>query len=415
VWHRRAGKDSVALHWCAYSMMKRPGNYWFMLPHSSQCRKAVWTAINDETNKLLIDEAFPLLLRKRTLENEMMIEFIAPPGADIGSTFQLIGSDNYNHLIGSNPVGLVFSEWATSTPAAWGFLSPIVARNDGWALFNTTPRGTHNHAHRMYQEYRNDPDWFTELLPATKTTVFSPEKLAKEKKNLISTYGWDNGEALYRQEYEVSWSAGFLGSYYNRLMEEADNEGRIKGVPHDPMLPVFTAWDLGVEGTAIWFIQQSGSQIWAIDYIENIDVGMDYFAKALQEGHRARYNYARHIFPHDARHREQTASGARSRLDVLRQLGISKQVVLPSESIADGINAVRMILPRMWFDAEKCGRGLECLRSYSRRWDEDRKVYADKPYHDQYSHGADALRYFAMANVKNPNKQPMPVPRLAIV
>lgn len=405
VWHRRSGKDEMALHWACYAAFVRPGNYWHMLPEAAQCRKAIWQAVNPHTGKRRIDEAFPPELGCRQLENEMLVQL--PNGA----TWQLIGSDSYQNLIGSTPAGLTFSEYATSNPNALAFLSPILVENNGWMLVISTPRGFDNHLYKIYEHAKTDPEWFAEILPATKTGVFTPEQLETEKQNLVSLYGADQGDALFRSEYMASFSASVIGSYYGRLIEDADQEGRIRRIPHDPQLPVITAWDLGTEdATAIWFLQQSGREIWAIDYCEQTNEGADYFARILKE---KRYTYGTHIFPHDAKQRE-WGSGARSRLETLASLGVRPQQVLTNQAVADGISAVRMILPRMYFDSVKCKRGLECLRNYSRKWDDVRKVYADKPLHDQYSHGSDALRTYAMGNHRTGPKQQIKYPDLGI-
>jgi phage terminase large subunit len=135
-WHRRAGKDDVCLHWAATCAMTRVGGYWHMLPQHNQARKAIWDAINPGTGRRRIDDAFPLALRDSTREQDMFIRF------KNGSTWQVVGSDNYNALVGSPPVGVVFSEYALSDPSSWAFIRPILAENGGWALFISTPRGT---------------------------------------------------------------------------------------------------------------------------------------------------------------------------------------------------------------------------------------------------------------------------------
>ena len=143
-WHRRSGKDEVGLHHTACMAHRRVGNYWYMLPQYSQARKAMWDAINPHTQKRRIDEAFPQEIRRTTRDQEMQIVF------KNGSTFQLVGSDNFNSLVGSPPVGLVFSEYALSDPSAWGYLRPILLENGGWAIFNSTPRGrNHGNCERL--------------------------------------------------------------------------------------------------------------------------------------------------------------------------------------------------------------------------------------------------------------------------
>jgi phage terminase large subunit len=403
IWHRRAGKDDLALHWTACAAMRRPGVYWHMLPEASMARKAIWNAVNPHTGKRRIHEAFPMEIIARTLENEMFLEFIN------GSTWQLVGSDNYNSLVGSPPVGIVFSEWALADPNAWSYLRPILRENDGWALFITTPRGR-NHAATFYESAKDDPDWFAERLPATITSVFSKADLDIEKKEFMREYGPDQGLAIYDQEYLCSFQSALLGAYYGSEMETADREGRITSVPHDPRLPTHTAWDLGIsDATAIWCIQLVGKEIHCIDYLENSGVGMDWYARELQ---RRPWLWGQHILPHDAQVRE--LGTGRSRVETLRSLGINARVV-PAQSVQDGINAVRTLLPLMWFDKAKCKDGIAALQQYRRTWDDKRKIYNDRPYHDWCSHGSDALRIYAMANVRNAMKREIHYSNMGII
>jgi phage terminase large subunit len=396
IWHRRAGKDDLCLHWTACAAMKRPGNYWHLLPQANQARKAIWDAVNPHTGIRRIFEAFPEQLLSRDggyRENEMQLRFAN------GSTWQLVGSDNFQSLIGSPPVGLTFSEWALCDPAAWAYLSPILRENDGWAVFITTPRGR-NHAFDFYQEGTNNPDWFAELLPADKTGVFSTEALDQERAELVRVYGADQGKSIFESEYMVSFQAGLIGAYYGTEMEQAERDKRITNVPHDPRVPVWTSWDLGMaDASSIWCLQLVGKEIRAIDYIEQSGVGMDWYARELQ---KRNFTFAGHLLPHDANVRE--LGTGKSRVEILRSLGISARVV-PAQSVADGINATRMLIPSMWFDKTKCKRGIECLQRYRRSWDDKRKIYNDRPFHDEFSHGADSLRTFAMSNVRNPVKR----------
>ena len=238
--HRRWGKDDVALHWARIAGMERSGNYWHMLPEYGQARKAIWTAVNEDTGKRRIGEAFPHWTRKKIREQEMIIEF------GKGSPWQLVGSDNYDSLVGASPVGIVFSEWAVANPQAWAYLSPILERNHGWALFIYTPRGT-NHGLTMLKAAQTTPGWFGQCLPADKTPVFSSVQLESIRTNLVSIYGSEQGEALFRQEYFCSFEGAVFGAYYAKQLEAARIEGRIGSVPWAPGFEVDTWWDLGLE------------------------------------------------------------------------------------------------------------------------------------------------------------------------
>jgi hypothetical protein len=190
-WHRRAGKDEIALNWTAVASQRRRGGYWHCLPLASQARKAIWNQVNPHTGKRRIDEAFPLEIRKRTLDNEMFIEF------QNGSTWQVLGSDNYNHLVGASPAGLIMSEWALAMPAAWAYFAPILGENDGWAAFITTFRGK-NHAYKTYQAGLQDASWFSQVLSVVETG-YPLDRVEQQRQEYRTLYGDDAGDALIEQ------------------------------------------------------------------------------------------------------------------------------------------------------------------------------------------------------------------------
>lgn len=383
--HRRWGKDDIALHATACQAMQRQGNYWHMMPEYGQCRKAIWEAVNPRTGIRRVDEAFPEQIRSGFRAQDMMIKL------KNGSTWQLIGSDNFNSLVGSPPIGTVFSEYAIADPRSWGYLRPILAENNGWATFITTPRGK-NHAYDLYNFAKNDPNWFAEVTPATHSGVFTSQQLDQERLELIAEYGPEEGEALFRQEYYCSFDGAICGSYYGGQIETAEQEGRICNVPYDSSLPVTTAWDLGVgDATGIWFFQVHATEIRVIDYYEASGEGLGYYAKYLAG---KPYVYKEHIMPHDIRVRE--LGTGKSRYETAQTLGIKPIVICPSLPIDDGINAVRSLFSKIYIDKKKCEQGLEALRSYRKEYDDKRKEYKNRPYHDWTSHAADAFRMFAV-------------------
>lgn len=390
VWHRRAGKDDVDLHWTATALMERVGTYWYLLPQANQARRAIWEAVNSHTGKRRIDEAFPKALRESTRENEMFIRF------KNGSAWHVLGSDNYDSLVGAPPVGVVLSEWALADPQAWAYLRPILLENGGWALFNYTPRGR-NHGATTYDMAKADPDWFAERLTVDDTGIFSPADLEREKREYIAENGPDIGAGLFEQEYYCSFQAAMLGAVYGREMTQAEKDKRFGKVPYDPQLPVHTAWDLGQRNaTAIWFCQRSGLEWRLVDYLEGTGAGLDWYVKQIKE---KPYSYGEALLPHDA---EVTELGTgRTRVETLESLGLTGIRVVQNLSVEDGINAARTILPMCWFDEEKCKRGLEALRQYSFDWDDKRKAFSPRPRHDWASDASDAFRYLAVGTPVN--------------
>lgn len=387
IWHRRAGKDDVCLHWAALSAMQRVGNYWHMLPEASQARKAIWDAINPHTGKKRIDEAFPLAIRKRTSNHEMLIEFIN------GATWQVLGSDNYNSLVGSPPVGVVFSEYALADPSAWAYIRPILAENNGWALFITTARGR-NHAHSLYEYAKTDPEnWFAEKLPVDYTKAVEQHVLDREFKELTAERGQLEADAIIQQEWYCSFDAAIPGTYYAYIIERLEREGFITSVPYNPLLPVGTAWDIGFgDSTAIWFFQVVGREVRIFDYYEMSGVDVFHYAKMLRD---KQYSYFDHILPHDAGHGNIRSAGGKSFSEILRGEGFPNRVIERDISVDVGIQATRTFLPQCVFDAQKCSRGIEAVRQYRRIWDKNRRCYNDAPYHDWTSHASDALRALA--------------------
>jgi hypothetical protein len=394
--HRRWGKDDLCLHWTCVAAHQRTASYWHMLPEASQARKAIWSAINPHTGIRRIDEAFPLELRENTNENEMFIRF------KNGSTWQVLGSDNFNSLIGSPPAGVVFSEFAIANPAAWAYLRPIMAENKGWALFITTPRGK-NHAFNLLKTARESNEWYAEIQTAQDTDVFTQEQLDSEKKELIDLFGEGVGESLFQQEYFCSFEAAIPGAYYARELHSILVSKRITNVPYDSSYPVSTAWDLGYsDDTAIWWFQVIRGEIRVLDYHSSNGQTVKFYTDLINS---KPYEYRTHWLPHDARAKTLASNGKSVIQQISDHIPLKYLKIVPNLSIQDGIQASRLALQRAWFDEKKTELGIECLRQYQREYDDDKKTFKDRPRHDWTSHGADAWRYLAIAWHDEPMKQ----------
>ena len=387
VWHRRAGKDSTSLNFTAKEMFKRKGNYWHLFPKQTQARKAIWNGINSDGQSIL-DQVFPEPVRARTSSQEMMIEL------KNGSTWQLAGSDNYDSLVGANPVGVVFSEWSLCDPNAWAYIRPMLAENGGWAVFIYTPRGK-NHGFTLYNMAKKADEWFCQNLTVNDTKradgspVISPEAIETERAEGME-------EALIQQEFFGSFEAQIPGAYFADQLQQAKDQNRVGRIPIEPSLQVHTAWDLGIsDSMSIWFFQAMGKEIRLVDYYESNGKGMEHYIQHLtQWADRNGVIYGQHLAPHDIEVRELTSG--RSRKDVARDMGITFRTVQRPRTKIEGIQAIRRMFPRFWIDDERAEQGYACIASYHREWDEKHQRFRDQPVHDWASHGADALQTLAL-------------------
>lgn len=397
MWHRRAGKDACCLNQEVISAFKRPAAYWHLMPTQRQARKAIWNGINPKTGKKILDQVFPKELRKRTRDDEMMIELVN------GSIWQLCGSDNYDALVGSNVAGVVFSEWSLTNPRAWDYIRPILAENGGWAWFNYTPRGK-NHGYDLYQMADNNDRWFAQTLTVEDTGVISEEIIQEERDSGMS-------EDMIQQEYYCSFDGGVEGSYYNDLLRTARKEGRICSIPLEPTVPVNTFWDLGRnDTTAIWFHQQVGKENRFIKCFENNGEGLMYYAQHLKE---MGYLFGTHYLPHDVEVTELTTN--KSRKKTLQDLGVNPiKTVKRISDINEGIQQTRNSIPTCWFDAEGCKDGLRALESYHKAYDEKKQVFKSYPTHDWSSNYADAFRQFAQGYKEAKGRKPLKQQRRSI-
>lgn len=298
---------------------------------------------------------------------------------------RLYGADNYDRMRGLYLDGAVLDEVADMDPRAWPqVIRPALSDRRGWAVFIGTPKGR-NAFWELWRDAQNDAEWFSMMLRASESGLIAAEEIEDLRRSL--------SPEAFAQELECSFDAAVIGSYYGKALDEAQQAGRLCRVPADPAAQVHTSWDLGVgDSTAIWFVQQIGRELHVVDYYEASGEGLEHYARMLQG---KPYVWGTHYLPHDAAARE-LGTGT-SRVETLARLGI-KATVVPAQAKDDSINAVRLMLPRCWFDAERCKVGLEALRLYRRDYDERLKTFRDRPRHDWTSHAADAFAVFAVGH-----------------
>ena len=379
--HRRAGKDILAFNWAIFQLIINPGwTCYHILPTYSQAKKVIWDASTNDSKRLL--DYIPKELIESKNGQQMAIRLTN------GSLYQLIGSDNIDSLVGTNPKILIFSEYAIQSPAVWDLLEPIVRVNGGYALFISTPRGK-NHFYELMCMARNNPKWFCEILSITDTGVVTEAEIDDLRSE-------GRSEKLIQQEYYCSFNRGVEGSYYGRWIEKARLDGRICCVPYEERSPVHTAWDIGFgDSTSIVFWQEIGGELRIIDCYENQGEGISHYIKLIQS---KPYVYGTHYLPHDA------GSGSiqtgRTLQQVAWEQGLKTTILEREIDINVGIEAVRTMLGIALFDCNKCTHLLKCLENYHKKYNDKTQSYSDIPLHNWTSHMCDAVRYMANARIQ---------------
>lgn len=374
--HRRCGKTVACINDLikrALTEGKNDGQYAYICPFLTQAKAVAWM--------YLLRYSEPCRIKLNA--SELWVEL------HTGARIRLFGADNAEALRGMYLDGIILDEYADMKPRVWGeIIRPLLADRTGWAVFIGTPKGKNNFW-QIYDFAKTSSDWHVTTLKASQTGLL-PDSELKDAASMMS-------QDQYLQEFECSFEAAILGAYYGKEMREAEEQGRISVVPYDRSVPVSTSWDLGYsDDTSIIFFQVVRGEIHIIDHFSGSGLSMsDYINLVIGRG----YQYKTHWLPHDAKAKT-LASGGRSIEEMARlAFGQGNVRIVPDLSKQDGIQAVRAIFPRLWFDKAKSEEYdlLESLRQYQREWDDDKKRYRDKPRHDWTSHAADSLRYLAIA------------------
>lgn len=383
--HRRWGKDEIALRATLIKSQQRPASYWHLLPEYAQGRKALWSAVNPHTGKRRIDEAFPPETIESRDEQSMFLRF------KWGSTWQIVGSDRFDSLVGAGVAGVVFSEWALANPSSWGYIRPMVEENQGWAAFITTPRGN-NHAKSMYDMARKNPKWFAEISTVNDTGALTQEMQDDALAEYQAIYGIDFGRAMFEQEYLCSFSGAMIGAYWGAEVNKAEREGRICEFEIDWTQPVHTAWDLGkATNNPIWCFQVIGGKPKIVDFYQPESDDLADWVRWLDDKGYKGNDYV----PHDILVTEWGSK--RTRLETLTSMG-RRPKRLPMVSVADGLQAGRETINRaMFMDTPRVQAGIDGLKNYRREWDDARKKFHDTPFKDWSEHIGSSFRYLGLA------------------
>jgi phage terminase large subunit len=367
--HRRFGKTVAALnHLIREAVLneKETPRYAYIAPTYGQAKRVAWD--------YLVKYTTPLGGTNNI--SELRVDFW-------GRRIQLYGSDNPDSLRGQFFDGVIIDEVGDQNPKIWtDIVRPALTDRKGWCLFIGTPKG-HNHFKELRDRAEKEDGWGLLEFKASETGVVDETELKAAKNEM--------GEDKYRQEFECSFDAAVEGSYYGQMLNELEEKKHMQEIPREELSRTFTAWDLGMgDSTSIWVAQLVGTEVRLIDYYENHGVGLDHYVKWIKDND---YSKAEHILPHDVRVRE--LGTGKSRLEMLEDSGLQVKIA-PRMGLDDGIQAVRRLLPRCWFNVPKVQTGLNCLRNYRRDYDEKRKIFYERPLHDWSSHGSDSFRYLAL-------------------
>jgi len=374
VMHRRAGKTVACINDLQDGALRckltRP-RFAYLSPYLKQSKAVAWDYLRASMLPLRA-------LGAEVNESELRVDY------GNGGQVRLYGADNADGLRGIYLDGVVLDEFADMDPRVWAeVIRPALADRLGWAVFIGTPKGR-NSFYEMWKRSQEEPGWYSLMLKASESGLIDKGELDLARRDL--------SEDQYEQEFECSFDAAIVGAYYGKLMNAAEADKRITGVPYEPASQVWTAWDLGIrDATAIWFAQIVGREIRIIDYYESSGADLGHYVREIDN---RPYHYGGHFVPHDAQAKE--LGTGKTRLEVLESLGLKNVSVAPMHRVEDGINAVRVMIPRCWFDKTKCERGIEALKLYRAEYDDKLRALRPRPVHDWASHAADAFRYLAL-------------------
>jgi phage terminase large subunit len=382
VMHRRFGKTVFAINEMIDKALRNPlprPQYAYLAPTYGQAKRIAWEYLKQYTANIPGADAN---------EADLRVDVPRPQHKD-HLRLQLLGAENPMALKGIYLDGVIPDEYGEMKPSVWSeVIRPTLSDRKGWAIFLGTPKGRND----FYKKYSDaitgeDPEWFGAMFKASETGILDAAELASARKAM--------SEEEYEQEYECSFNAGLVGAYFAKELSAAEKEGRIGKISHDPMLPVDTYWDLGINDvTSIWYVQSFRRRHRILRYQEFCGIGIPELVAQVRNTN-TKYSFGRWVFPHDAKVRD--FSTGKERLQVFDSLGCRPNEVIPRVGTKmDSINAARMILPACEFDAEGCKVGLDAIAEYQRKWNSKNEVFEEAPLHNWASNGADAFQCFAM-------------------
>ena len=387
--HRRGGKTVGSINDLirgALTCQKRAPRFAYLAPFRQQAKIIAWDYLKHYSAPIP---------GGKVSEGELYWEF--PNGGRV----TLYGADNFEALRGIYLDGAVVDEPSDMDEEVWtSILRPALADRGGWCVWIGTPKGR-NAFYRLYARALNDPDFFTMRLPASESGILPEHELRSARSAMT--------EAAYNREFECSFDAAIEGSIYGELIDKLRSQKRVHDFPPEKSVPAYTFWDIGMSDYGcIWLVQFSGRDILLLDYVSATGQPASWYCAKVAEWERThevtvRANY----LPHDANTRDR--GSGKTYVQSCTEAGLTHvRVVSRTPDIWLGINEARMLLPRCFIHQSNCGResltentqpsGIDCLEYYHRREENVNGIIGEMPVHDEFSHGADALRTMAEAH-----------------
>ena len=386
--HRRAGKDIFSLQAWLLRGLRRVGTHVYLFPLHKQARSVIWQGLDFDGKPFM--DAIPDALVSKKNEARMEIDLFN------GSKLVLAGSNNYDGLMGTNPVTIIYSEFSLHNPLARQYLNPILVQNKGKEILQYTPRGM-NHGYEVYQQVKDLSDYHVEHLSVEQTFKHDGITPIISSADIQRAKDLGMSDELIRQEFYVDFEVGNLGAYYTREISDMEREGRIMTLRADPSLPIHTIWDLGgTDATAGIMFQVVGRFIHLLFLLHDTGRGLKYY---LGEAEKIRQSlnctWGHHFMPHDVKQQHQGWEHTESRIMQARKHGWHLQVI-PKVNFEDGIEAVRYVFPRLRADKANMSLWLRAVREYQRVYNEVNACFSKTPLENWAVHIADATRYLAI-------------------
>ena len=397
--HRRAGKDVFCMQAWLLRGLRRIGTHVYLFPLYAQARSVIWQGMDFDGKPFM--SAIPDALIAKKNEARMEIDLFN------GSKLVLAGSNNYDRLMGTNPVTLIHSEFSLHNPMARQYLNPIIIQNKGLEILQYTPRGM-NHGYEVFNQIKDNPNYHVEHLSVDQTFKHDGSTRIISDDDIQRAKDLGMSEEMIRQEFYVDFQVGNLGAYFTREISDMEREGRICTLRADPSLPLHSIWDLGgTDATAGWIFQIVGRYVHLLMIFHDTGMGLKHYLN-LAERYRQSVNcrWGHHWMPHDVKQEHQGWEQTESRITQARRAGWMLQVV-PKVNFQDGIEACRYMFPRVRIDKQNCALGLRALREYQRLYKEGQGVFSKNPLENWAIHIADAFRYLAV-NYRRLYDIPMP-------